>query len=81
MIANWISRWLNLKGPSYTIDTACSSSFQAIEIAYRLIQSGECDAMIVGGTNLCLHPAVTVQFRRLGTLRKQFYLSFKTFIL
>lgn len=42
-----IAHWLGVTGPSYNIDTACSSSHFAIMEAYRLIQSGECDAAIV----------------------------------
>ncbi|EFN81866.1 Fatty acid synthase [Harpegnathos saltator] len=68
MLANLISRWLSLKGPSCLIDTACSSSLSAMERAYRIIRSGECDAMIVAGTNLCLNPFISLQFARLGVL-------------
>lgn len=66
MVANRISYWLNINGPSYTIDSACSSSLFAIERAYRSMQLGECDAAIVGGANLCLNPLIALQFTRLG---------------
>lgn len=46
------------------VDTACSSSMYALDCAYSAIQSGECDAAIVGGTNLLLHPTVTLQFAK-----------------
>ncbi|XP_026498403.2 fatty acid synthase-like isoform X1 [Vanessa tameamea] len=68
MLANRISQWLGLTGPSYTVDTACSSSLYAMEHAYRAIREGRCDAAIVGGSNLCLHPNVSLQFSRLGVL-------------
>ncbi|XP_022832191.1 fatty acid synthase-like [Spodoptera litura] len=68
MLANRISYWLGVTGPSYTIDTACSSSLYALVHAYRAIRDGHCDAAIVGGSNLCLHPHVTLQFVRLGLL-------------
>ncbi|XP_025268427.1 fatty acid synthase-like [Camponotus floridanus] len=68
MSANRISYWLNTNGPSYTIDSACSSSLFAIERAYRSMQLGECDAAIVGGANLCLNPLISLQFMRLGVL-------------
>ncbi|VVC88813.1 unnamed protein product [Leptidea sinapis] len=32
------------------------------------IRDGHCDAAIVGGSNLCLHPYVSLQFSRLGVL-------------
>ncbi|XP_022835186.1 fatty acid synthase-like isoform X1 [Spodoptera litura] len=62
MLANRISYWLGVTGPSYTIDTACSSSLYALVHAYRAIRDGHCDAAIVGGSNLCLHPYVSLQF-------------------
>ncbi|XP_076294049.1 fatty acid synthase-like isoform X1 [Lasioglossum baleicum] len=68
MLANRISYFFGLHGPSYTIDTACSSSLVALDLAYRLIQTGVCDQMIVGGSNLCLHPNVSLQFAQLGVL-------------
>ncbi|XP_025162455.1 fatty acid synthase-like [Harpegnathos saltator] len=67
-LANSISHWLGLTAPSYTVDTACSSSHFAIAEAYRMIRSGECDAAIVGGVNLCLHPYTSLQFFQLGVL-------------
>ncbi|XP_001605700.1 fatty acid synthase [Nasonia vitripennis] len=68
MLSNRISYWLGLTGPSYTVDTACSSSLYAMEHAYRAIREGHCDAAIVGGANLCLHPFVSMQFFKLGVL-------------
>ncbi|XP_050353261.1 fatty acid synthase-like [Nymphalis io] len=68
MIANRISQWLGVTGPSYKVDTACSSSLYALEHAYRAIRDGHCDTAIVGGTNLCLNPFVSLQFFRLGVL-------------
>ncbi|XP_015113130.1 fatty acid synthase [Diachasma alloeum] len=68
LLSNRISYWLGVHGPSYTIDSACSSSLFAMEHAYRAIRTGLCDAAIVGGTNLVLHPNVSLQFARLGVL-------------
>ncbi|XP_074097576.1 fatty acid synthase [Cotesia typhae] len=68
MLANRLSYWLGVTGPSYTVDSACSSSLFAMEHAYRAIRNGQCDAALVGGANLCLHPYVSLQFSRLGVL-------------
>lgn len=54
-IANRVSYWMNLTGPSMTLDTACSASLTAMKLACDAIQSGECSAAIVGGVNLDLH--------------------------
>lgn len=64
MLANRISFALALHGPSLAIDTACSSSMYALDYAYKSIISGECDAALVGGTNLLLQPYLTLQFAR-----------------
>ncbi|KOB71689.1 Uncharacterized protein OBRU01_13331, partial [Operophtera brumata] len=65
MFANRISYWLNAKGPSHSIDAACCSSTVALEQAYQAITRGECEAAIVGGANLCLHPQSSVQYGRI----------------
>ncbi len=46
---------LGLRGPSYTISTACSSSAKAIIDGAQLIQLGLADAVLTGGVDsLCL---------------------------
>ncbi|XP_029725313.1 fatty acid synthase [Aedes albopictus] len=72
-IPNRVSYLLDLKGPSYVLDTACSSSMYALDVAYRSIMNGECDAAIVTGANLTLHPFITYQFALLGVLAKNGY--------
>jgi acyl transferase domain-containing protein len=56
ILANRISYFLNTKGPSITIDTACSGSLVGIDLACRLIQSGEANGAIVATSNLYLNP-------------------------
>ncbi|KAK9884212.1 hypothetical protein WA026_005162 [Henosepilachna vigintioctopunctata] len=68
MIANRVSYFLKLKGPSYISDTACSSAFFALENAYGALRRGLCDMALVGGTSVTLHPLLTLQFSRLGVL-------------
>jgi fatty acid synthase len=64
MLANRISFGMDLQGPSFMVDTACSSATYALDAAFNAIRSGECDAALVGGTNLLLHPHITLQFAR-----------------
>lgn len=66
LLANRISYWLGVTGPSYSIDSACSATLTAMENAYRAIRNGQCDAALVGSANLCLHPNISLQFIRLG---------------
>ncbi len=53
-LAAFVAELLDLDGPAYTVNTACSSSGKAIAAAQRLIEAGFCDAAIVGGCDtLC----------------------------
>ncbi|GBP15812.1 Fatty acid synthase [Eumeta japonica] len=71
MFPNRISYTFNLQGPSYAIDTACSSSMFALAQAFSAIRAGDCDAAVVAGTNLCLKPANSLNFHRLSMLSPQ----------
>lgn len=39
----------NLKGPSFTVQSACSTSLVAIHLAVRSLLTGECDFAVAGG--------------------------------
>jgi len=52
--AEFLARYLNIDGPRFTISTACSSSAKALASGERLLATGLCDAVIVGGCDsLC----------------------------
>ncbi len=55
-IANRVSYFFDLHGPSMALDTMCSSSLTAIHLACEALQKGEIEAAIAGGVNLSLHP-------------------------
>jgi phthiocerol/phenolphthiocerol synthesis type-I polyketide synthase C len=62
--SNRISYVLDLKGPSMTIDTACSSSIVALVQACEAIASGRIETAIVAGVNLLLSPVPYIGFSR-----------------
>ncbi|XP_007434239.1 fatty acid synthase [Python bivittatus] len=68
MFANRVSFFFDFKGPSMSIDTACSSGLVALDNAYKAISSGQCESALVGGVNLILKPNTSVQFMKLGML-------------
>ncbi|KAH6648947.1 polyketide synthase [Truncatella angustata] len=56
MLANRISYFFNLHGPSITLDTACSSGLVALHEACKSIRGGEVTQALVGGANLIIDP-------------------------
>ena len=62
LLSNRISYFYNLKGPSMTIDTACSSSGYALHLAVESLKKEETDMCIVGGSNLLINPETFVGF-------------------
>ncbi|KAL1642561.1 Type I Iterative PKS [Diplodia intermedia] len=56
MLSNRISHFLNIKGPSMTIDTACSGGLVSLDVACRYLQSREVDGAIIAAANLYLNP-------------------------
>ncbi|XP_011706270.1 PREDICTED: fatty acid synthase-like [Wasmannia auropunctata] len=63
-----ISYHFDLKGPSYVIDSACSSSLYALAVGYDCIISGRCEDAIIGAANLCFVPQINLLFSRIGVL-------------
>ncbi|MFC5288226.1 SDR family NAD(P)-dependent oxidoreductase [Actinokineospora guangxiensis] len=55
-LANRVSYFLNLSGPSMTIDTLCSSSLVALHTAVRSLRDGECEQAVVAGVRLAMSP-------------------------
>lgn len=49
--SDYLKHLLGVKGPAYTISTACSSSAKVFAAARRLMESGVADAVIVGGVD------------------------------
>ena len=56
MIANRLSYFFGLTGPSIAVDAACAGSSYAIHIACQSLLAGECKAAFVGGAKLLNSP-------------------------
>ncbi|CAM1502384.1 Fc.00g043680.m01.CDS01 [Cosmosporella sp. VM-42] len=56
ILSNRISHFLNIKGPSMSIDTACSGGLISLDVACRYLQSGMMDGAIVASANINLDP-------------------------
>ncbi|PKX95178.1 putative polyketide synthase [Aspergillus novofumigatus IBT 16806] len=58
-LSNRISYEFDLRGPSMTIRTGCSSSLVGLHEACQALYSGECASALVAGTNLIITPTMT----------------------
>ncbi|GAA2997953.1 SDR family NAD(P)-dependent oxidoreductase [Actinokineospora diospyrosa] len=67
-LANRVSHFLDLTGPSMTIDTLCSSSLVALHTAVRSLHDGECEQAVVAGVRLALSPLHYTAMRSLRAL-------------
>jgi 3-oxoacyl-[acyl-carrier-protein] synthase-1 len=53
-VSEFLSRYLDIQGPAFTVASTCSSSANALISARRLLRLGICDALVVGGCDsLC----------------------------
>ena len=68
MIANRVSYYFNLKGPSYNFDSACSSSLVALTKAYEDLEKNIIEFAIVIGSSIILHPGACISFSKYSML-------------
>lgn len=72
MIANMasgqVSMQFNLKGPNFTVVTACASGTNAIGEAFRILQRNDADIMVAGGTEAPITPLSLAGFSSMKAL-------------
>ncbi|RGP66594.1 polyketide synthase [Fusarium longipes] len=68
MVSNRLSYFFNLKGPSISLDAACSSSGYAVHIACQSLRASECSTAFVGGSSLMVNHHTMSQLDTLGAL-------------
>jgi 3-oxoacyl-[acyl-carrier-protein] synthase II len=56
LASGWISIRTGAKGPNTATCTACTTSAHAVGDSYRIIQRGEADVMIAGGSEAAITP-------------------------
>lgn len=62
MAAGQTSITFGLQGPSTCVVTACATGTNSIGDAFKIIQRGDADAMVAGGTEACISPAAVAGF-------------------
>ncbi|KAK2761170.1 Type I Iterative PKS [Arachnomyces sp. PD_36] len=68
MTANRVSHFFDLRGPSVSLDTACSTSLTALHLACQALRAGEANMAVVGGSNMILHAGTMVGLSSAGLL-------------
>ena len=68
MAAARVSDFLDLKGPSQMVDTACSSALVGVHQACAGLRSGDCETAIVGGVELLTDGQVHIGFSKADVL-------------
>ena len=68
ILAGRVANVLNLRGPNFTADAACASSFAAVASAIELLADGRCDAVVAGGVERNMGPTSFVKFAKIGAL-------------
>ena len=68
MASGQVAIQFGLKGPNFAIATACASGSHAIGEAFRIIQRGEADMMVAGGTETAITPLGLAGFCKMKAL-------------
>jgi 3-oxoacyl-[acyl-carrier-protein] synthase II len=70
MAAAQVSMCFNAQGPNNTVTTACVAGTQAVGEAFRLIDRGDADIMLAGGSDSRIEPLLLMAYHSLGTLSR-----------
>uniref|UniRef100_A0A8H7N2E1 Carrier domain-containing protein n=1 Tax=Bionectria ochroleuca TaxID=29856 RepID=A0A8H7N2E1_BIOOC len=68
MGANRISHFYNLRGPSMTVDTGCSTTLTALHLACQSLRAGDSTISVVTGSNIMLNPDMFETLASVGFL-------------
>ncbi|GLF95132.1 SDR family NAD(P)-dependent oxidoreductase [Streptomyces yaizuensis] len=66
--ANRLSYVLGTRGPSFAVDTACSSAMTAVHQACDILRTGRSALAVAGGVNVLINPAHFVGFSKASML-------------
>ena len=66
-----ISMMFGARGPNFNVVSACSSSADALGQAWRMIQTGEMDIVIAGGSDAPLSPVIIAGFDNMRALSRR----------
>ncbi|GAA3225444.1 hypothetical protein GCM10020216_039750 [Nonomuraea helvata] len=70
MAATNVSQFYDLSGPSFTVDSSCSSGLVALHEAVVALRAGVCAEAIVGGAYINLIPHSLIGFSKVGAVSR-----------
>ncbi|KAI0393940.1 polyketide synthase PksD [Xylariaceae sp. FL0594] len=68
ILANRLSWFFDFKGPSIQVNTACSSSMVALDIACQTLRSGQSSMALATGSNVLLSPETSIYLSKMNFL-------------
>jgi 3-oxoacyl-[acyl-carrier-protein] synthase II len=71
MASGYVSIRTGAKGPNSATATACTTSAHSIGDSFKIIQRGDADAMICGGSEACITPLCVAGFAATRALSQQ----------
>jgi 3-oxoacyl-[acyl-carrier-protein] synthase II len=69
--AGAIAMQLGAHGPGFSVSSACATGSHAIGEAKRMLERGEADVVVAGGTEAAITPLCVAAFRRMGALSRE----------
>jgi 3-oxoacyl-(acyl-carrier-protein) synthase/pyruvate/2-oxoglutarate dehydrogenase complex dihydrolipoamide acyltransferase (E2) component len=67
-LANRLSQFYDLHGPSISVDTACSGGLTSVALAVAALRSGQCDLALAAGVNVICNGFSATAYQRAGML-------------
>jgi 3-oxoacyl-[acyl-carrier-protein] synthase II len=69
--AGAIAMQLGAHGPGFSVSSACATGSHAIGEAKRMLERGEADVVVAGGTEAAITPLCMAAFTRMGALSRE----------
>lgn len=70
-LAGWIAMEFGIEGSSFTVNSACASGADAINVAHIMLQSGKLDMVITGGADAVINFGSIIGFNNLMALSER----------